>query len=788
MRGEQKTKVKAKTETTMLPVLAVRDAVHFPGLVNTLHIVREPSLRALRKAMDTTRMVVVLSQRDMAVEDPKANDLVTVGTLSDTLQAIPLPDTSLRVALRGMYRVRAKSIVERNGCFWAEIEELVEIPSEGVEVDALARACVETYTQVVQLSKDIPPESLQGVVHADNIGVLADTLVHHLPVKPQEKQALLEELDQAARLEKVLSLLKRELQVLELNVQIHERVERELGDSQREFYLREQLRIIQNELREREDRLGEAEEYREKIDKANMTEEAASKANAELRRLDRAPGASPEGMVIRNYLDTLISLPWNEITTDRLDVDHASRVLDEQHYGLEKVKDRILDYLAVRQITGSLRGPILCFAGPPGVGKTSLGRSIAEAMGRRFVRIALGGVRDEAEIRGHRRTYVGSMPGRIIQALRDCGSRNPVIVLDEIDKLDHGVQGDPTSALLEALDPEQNGHFTDHYIEASFDLSGVLFIATANLLENIPSPLRDRMETIQFPAYTDDERIQIARNFLFPKEREEHGLKIEQVQLPDETVETLVRDYTREAGVRSLHRHIGTLCRKSARQIAEGGETPVVLDNERTERFLGRPRFRLRTAEGASEIGVAWGLVVSQVGGSTLPIEVAHMAPLGERPALQLTGSLGDVMKESAMTALSHVQASHRQLGAKAPYRFDVHVHVPEGAIPKDGPSAGLTLTIALASAFTGRRVKEGLATTGEVTLRGRVLAVGGIRDKVLAAAAAGFTDVILPQENVVDLEDVPTSVRDRLTFHPVTRASEAWEVALEPVPEGEED
>ncbi len=702
-----------------------------------------------------------------------------MGTISEVLQAIPLPDSSQRVALRGVQRGSVAKIFSKGGCFWAQVDPILDAPSDGLETEALMRAAVEEFTKVVQLDGAIPPESLQGIGQLDHAGHLADTIIHHLPLRTKEKQSLLEDINPKHRLEALLSLLHREEQVLGLGRRIHERVEKELGDSQREFYLREQLRIIQDELREREDRVGETDEYRAKIYAASMPEDAREKALAELRRLDRTPAATPEGLVIRTYLDTLIALPWSITTEDRLDVEAASRLLDEHHFGLNQAKDRILDYLAVRQLRGTLRGPILCFLGPPGVGKTSICRSIAEAMGRRFIRIALGGGRDEADIRGHRRTYVGSMPGRIIQGLCDCGSRNPVIVLDEIDKLSSGPNGDPMSALLEALDPEQNDRFVDHYVEVPFDLGSVMFITTANLAENIPAPLRDRMEFIPFPGYTDQERIEIARQFLEPRAISESGLPDNAISIPDESLRSLVFDYTREAGVRGLDRYLQTVCRKVARRFAEGTTTAVDVDAAKLREYLGRPRYARRSTDVHDEIGTAWSMVVSESGGELLKLETSLTDLFGPKPDLLLTGNLGDIMRESAQAALTYIRANIDEIAPGRAMTVDTHIHMPDGAVPKDGPSAGLTVAVALASSFSGRPVKGGVAITGEITLRGRVHAVGGIREKVLAAIRAGLTDVILPAENEPDIEDVPKDAIEKLRVHFVSSINEALAIAL---------
>lgn len=768
-----------KSDKTLVPVLAARDAVHFPALINTLSVVREPSVRAIRKSMSSDRRVLVLSQKDMGQEDPQVKDLYVVGTLSEALQALPMPDTSIRVVLRGISRARATKLISRGGTFWAEIEEVQETESIDVETEATMRACVDGFSRVVGLNKQIPPEAMQSVVHVEGPGRLADAIAHHLPLRPAEKQKLLETPNANERLERVLGLIKREEQVLDLDADIRKRVEAQLGDSQREFYLREQLRIIQTELQLREHRLGETEEYEERIRNAEMPEIAFKKAMAELRRLDRTPANSPEGMVLRNYLDTLLELPWSSRTEDQLSVAAAKKTLNAQHFGLETVKTRILDYLAVRQLKGSAKGPILCFVGPPGVGKTSIAKSIADSMERKFVKLALGGVRDESEIRGHRRTYVGSMPGRIIQGLIQSGVKNPVIVLDEIDKLGADYHGDPTSALLEALDPKQNDRFSDHYIEVPFDLSQVMFVATANLLENIPPPLVDRMEVIHFPSYTDDERFQIAKNFLLPRAIADHGLADKAIEIPEASVRSIISEYTREAGVRSLEQAIAAVCRKVARQVAEGHSKRITVDTVRLAEYLGQPKHRRNRVPTENAVGTATGLVVSEHGGDTITIEVSLMDPHGPRPELHLTGNLGDVMKESAMAALTFVRANSDALNIGRDFKFDIHVHVPQGAIPKDGPSAGITIAVALASAASGRPVRKDVAMTGEVTLRGRILPVGGVRDKVLAAHRAGIRTILLPADNAVELEEVPGSVLAELDVHLVADLYRALDIAL---------
>ncbi|MCS7191338.1 MAG: endopeptidase La, partial [Fimbriimonadales bacterium] len=581
------------------------------------------------------------------------------------------------------------------------------------------------------------------------------------------------------RLEVLVHLLRHELEVVELQQRIRDRVEQEMGDTQREYFLREQLKAIQRELGERDERFSEVEEYRARIAESGMPEEIAERALKEVDRLEKMPFGSPEASVIRTYLDVMLSLPWKERTEDRVDINEAAQILDEDHYGLKKVKERVLEFLAVRKLSGSLKGPILCFVGPPGVGKTSLGRSIARALGRKFIRVSLGGVRDEAEIRGHRRTYIGAMPGRIIQGLRQAGTRNPVFMLDEIDKLGYDFRGDPTSALLEALDPEQNDKFSDHYLEVPFDLSDVMFITTANTLETIPPPLRDRMEIIQFSGYTEDEKLHIARDYLIPRVLERHGLTREHLEITDDALLRIIREYTREAGVRNLERELATICRKVAKQVAAGEEVHVVVNAEQVPDFLGKPRYRFGVKEEKDEVGVAMGLAYTEFGGDVMAVEVA-VVPSHEGRLL-LTGRLGEVMKESAQAAMTYIRSRAIHLGIDPEFyrNRDIHIHVPEGAIPKDGPSAGITMATALASALMGRPVRRDIAMTGEITLRGRVLPVGGIKEKVIAAHRAGIYEVILPAENEPDLDDIPEHVREQMTFHLVRHMDEVLPLAL---------
>ncbi|MBL8086774.1 MAG: endopeptidase La [Chthonomonas sp.] len=764
--------------TLRVAVLPVRDNVHFPAIVTTLLVGREISLRALNASTKDEGLVLVLGQREMTVDEPVAADMHRLGTLSEVMQVLPMPDGTARLVLRGLSRCRVQRLNSRSGYFVAECSPLEAIPAQGPSVEALKREAIELFQDVASLGRMVPTEALELLPVIDDAGELADNIVNQLVLKPAVKQQVLEMIAPIERIERVIKLLASERQVLQLQSDLRSKVERELGNSQREYFLREQLRAIQNELSGDTELSPEGQELKVRIEAAKMPDAVRDKASAELRRLDRAASNSPENMVIRTYLEWLCDLPWSITTEDRLDIHEASKILDRDHYGLQRVKDRILDFLAVRQLSQSLRGPILCFAGPPGVGKTSLGRSIAEALGRKFVRLSLGGVRDEAELRGHRRTYIGSMPGRLIHGIHTCGSRNPVFMLDEIDKMGMDMRGDPTSALLEVLDPEQNSGFTDHYVELPFDLSAVMFIMTANVVESIPAPLRDRMEIIHFPSYTEAEKLHIARSYLVPKKSQEHGIRGKQLTIQDDALQTIVRHYTREAGVRSLEREIATVCRKSARRLAEGAVREVTVDADNLSEFLGRSRYRYGQAGAQDEVGTATGLAFTEFGGDTLSIEVNLMPSLAEQPNLMLTGNLGQVMKESAMAAVSYIRAHPDIYG---PFRHDVHIHVPEGAIPKDGPSAGVTIATALASAATGRPVRRDLAMTGEITLRGNVLPVGGVREKALAAHRAGIRDMVLPADNMADLDELPVEVRDQMCMHPVRTLAEVFELALRP-------
>ncbi|MFQ3610618.1 MAG: endopeptidase La [Fimbriimonadales bacterium] len=764
----------------VLPILPVRDNVYFPNTLAPVLVGREKSLRAVQHAVTTHKMMLLLTQRDVSVEEPSEEDLYTVGTVAEILQAIHVPDNTMRVVFRGVARAQLERF-EDNGEFL--VAHIKPLPTKEVRVnetiEALMRTAADLFEEIASHERGIPPEVVATVEYINQPGRLADTIAHFAPIKFTEKQAILESLDIQARLEQLIRVLRRELEVIELQQRIRDRVDQELGDTQREYYLREQLKIIQRELGERDDRFSEVEEYRNRIAESGMPQETAERALKEVDRLEKMPFASPEASVIRTYLDVLLSLPWNKQTEDRVDIGEAERILNEDHYGLKKVKERVLEFLAVRKLSGSLKGPILCFVGPPGVGKTSLGRSIARALGRNFIRVSLGGVRDEAEIRGHRRTYIGAMPGRIIQGLRQAGTRNPVFMLDEIDKLGYDFRGDPTSALLEALDPEQNDRFSDHYLEVPFDLSNVMFITTANTLETIPAPLRDRMEIIPFSGYTEDEKLHIAKGYLIPRVLERHGLNTEQLKISDEALLRIIREYTRESGVRNLERELATICRKVAKRIAGGEVEQVTVEVDSLSEYLGKPRYRFGTKEENDEIGVAMGLAYTEFGGDVMAVEVA-LVP-GHDGRLILTGQLGEVMKESAQAAMTYVRSRAAKLGADPEFnrRYDVHIHVPEGAIPKDGPSAGITMATALASAICGRPVRRDVAMTGEITLRGRILPVGGIKEKVIAAHRAGIYEVIVPMENEPDLDDIPEHVREQMTFHLVRHMDEVLPLAL---------
>lgn len=762
----------------ILPLIPLRDLILFPNLVVPLFVGRERSINALEEAMREEHLVALVTQREAEVADPGPQDIYEIGCVASIMQELKLPDGTAKALVEGQKRMRIVEWIESDPYYKVRIE-LIEEPQEvTVETEALMRALINDFERASDLGKPIPQEVLMAASTIQEPGRLADFVAFHLNLKVEEKQEILEALESTERLDKAARFLRKELEILELGTKIQDRVKDQMTKTQREYFLREQLKAIQQELGQYDEVTAEIEEYKEKIAAAHMPEGVEEKALKELGRLEKMPAAAAETSVIRTYLDWLIGLPWDIESEEKLDLVAAQEILDEDHYGLEKVKERVLEYLAVHKLTDRMRGPILCFVGPPGVGKTSIGKSIARALGREFIRMSLGGVRDEAEIRGHRRTYVGALPGRIIQSISQAGTKNPVFMMDEIDKVGMDFRGDPTSALLEVLDPEQNNAFQDHYLEAPFDLSNTMFITTANLLDPIPPALRDRMEVIHFPGYTEDEKLHIATQYLVPKQLEEHGLTPGKLEFTEGALREIVRRYTREAGVRNLERTIAMVCRQVARRVVEGktGKTRVT---ERTiHKYLGPPKFTYGLAEEKDEVGVATGLVWTEVGGDVIFIEATKMSGKG---GLTLTGQLGDVMRESAQAAVSYIRTRAVELEVDPGFteKFDMHIHVPAAAIPKDGPSAGITMATALASSLMGCPVRRDLAMTGEITLRGRVLPIGGLKEKLLAAHRAGIKTALIPADNVRDLELLPPHVKDELEIIPVSTMDEVLSRAL---------
>lgn len=767
-----------KEEERILPLLPLRGELVFPGMVLHLNVGREKSVQALEKAMIKDNLILLATQREIQIEEPTEEEIYSVGTVASVRQLLKLPNGTLRVLVEGIKRARILRYLNTEEYYEVEIEELAEKDYADIDTEALMRAVLDHFEQYLRLSKKLSAETYSAVADIEDPGRLADVIASHLPLKISDKQAILEITDVKERLEKLLSILNNEKEVLELEKKISSRVKKQMEKTQKEYYLREQMKAIQKELGEKEGRTGEVEELREQLEKLQAPEAVKEKIEKEIERLEKIPTSSAEGGVVRTYIEWLLELPWEKETKDDLSLEKAEKVLDEDHYGLEKVKERVLEYLAVQQMVKKLKGPILCLVGPPGVGKTSLARSIARALNRKFVRISLGGVRDEAEIRGHRRTYVGALPGRIIQGMKTAGTCNPVFLLDEIDKMSMDFRGDPASALLEVLDPNQNSAFSDHYIEIPFDLSKVMFITTANAVHNIPRPLLDRMEVIYISGYTELEKEKIAKSYLIPKQLKDHGLTKENLQIQTEAIMKLIRNYTREAGVRNLERTIGTLCRKAAKQIVSGKKKRVVITARNLPRYLGAEKYRYGQAEERDQVGVATGLAWTESGGDTLSIEVSLFPGKGK---LTLTGQLGEVMKESAQAAFSFIRSRAKELKIDPEFheKNDIHIHVPEGAIPKDGPSAGITMATALVSALTGIPVSREVAMTGEITLRGRVLPIGGLKEKSLAAHRAGIKHVLLPKDNEKDLEDIPKSVRKDLTFTSVSHMDEVLKLAL---------
>ncbi len=767
-----------RNDQRQMPLLPLRGILVFPYTIIHLDVGREKSISALEEAMVQDRLIMLATQKDAQTDRPTSEDIFSVGTVAEVKQLLKLPGGTIRVLVEGLNRAKIVNYVQDEPHYTVDIQEYKDTEEKDSELEALTRSGISYFEQYVKMSKKIPPETLVSVVTVDEPGRLSDLIASHLTLKVEDKQRLLDAVDIKERLQRLCEILGHEIEVLELERKINTRVRKQMEKTQKEYYLREQMKAIQKELGEKDEKMAEAEEYRQKLEEIKLPEDVEEKILKEIERLEKMPPQAAETAVIRNYLDWMVALPWSAMTEDRLDVKVAEQILDEDHYGLRKVKDRILEYLSVRKLTQSMKGPILCLVGPPGVGKTSLARSIARSMERKFVRISLGGVRDEAEIRGHRRTYVGALPGRIIQGMKTAGVKNPVFLLDEIDKMSSDFRGDPSSALLEVLDPEQNNSFSDHYVENPFDLSQVLFVVTANTTHTIPRPLLDRMEVISISGYTEDEKVQIAKRYLIPKQMKEHGLTDEHVTFAEGTIQKVVREYTREAGVRNLERTIGTVCRKVARQIVQDDKQKVKATAQNLHTFLGTPRYRFGVAEKKSEVGVATGLAWTEAGGDMLAIEVNIMKGKGK---LTLTGQLGEVMQESAQAGFSYIRTRAKELGIEDDFldKHDIHIHVPEGAIPKDGPSAGITMATAVVSALTNTPVRKEVAMTGEITLRGRVLPVGGIKEKMLAAHRAGVKKIIMPIENKRDMDDIPVNVKRSLDFVLVEHMDAVLENAL---------
>ncbi len=772
-----------------LPVLPLRDVVVFPHMVIPLFVGRDKSMRALEQAMEADKRILLLAQKSAETDDPAAADMYSTGTLAQVLQLLKLPDGTIKVLVEGTARVNVTEISERDGSLYGRGQEIDSTDlREGREVEAVARSLMSLFEQYVKTNRKLPPELLQTLAGIEEPSRLADTIAAHLGVRLSDKQRLLETIEVADRLELLVGFVDGEIDVQQLEKRIRGRVKSQMEKSQREYYLNEQMKAIQKELGELDDAPNELEDLARKVAAAGMPKPVEAKAKAELNKLKQMSPMSAEAAVVRNYLDWLLGVPWKKRTKIRKDLKAAQETLDADHYGLEKVKERILEYLAVQSRVAKMKGAILCLVGPPGVGKTSLGQSIAKATNRKFVRMSLGGVRDEAEIRGHRRTYVGSMPGRIVQNLNKSGSSNPLFLLDEIDKMSMDFRGDPSSALLEVLDPEQNNTFNDHYLEVDLDLSEVMFVATSNTL-NIPGPLLDRMEVIRIPGYTEEEKLHIAERYLVPKQLKANGLKPEELKIAESAIRDIVRYYTRESGVRNLEREIAKICRKVVKEIALGGPKPakkkpvaISVTSKNLEKYQGVRRFDYGRAEEQNEIGLVTGLAWTEVGGDLLQIEVSLVPGKG---GLTLTGQLGDVMKESASAALSVVRSRAESLGIDTDFlqKQDVHLHVPDGATPKDGPSAGIAMATALVSTLTRNPVRANVAMTGEITLRGRVSAIGGLKEKLLAAIRGGITTVIIPEENRKDLADIPANVTQGMKIVPVRWIDEVLDLALERPP-----
>ncbi|OUQ59433.1 endopeptidase La [Flavonifractor sp. An112] len=765
----------------VMPALALRGLTIFPNMMLHFDVGREASIKALDESMTSGQPIFLVAQRDLAVEEPKEADLYRVGTISTVRQILRLPGGNVRVMVEGVSRGRLQCLTQTTPYFTAQVEEIPEETTfrRSARTEALIRQTYELFENYIDLAPKMTPDILLSVLSSEEPGYIADYIAQNLPMRTGDKQAILEELRPVRRLEKLCQNLRREVAILELEHQMQDKVRDQLTRSQRDYVLREQLKVIQQELGEDGQGDSELEEYRQRIAQAKLPQEVADKLTKELGRLEKQPFGSAEATVLRNYLDTVLELPWGKYTKERVNVEAARKVLDGDHYGLEKVKERILEFLAVKQLSPQMKGQIICLVGPPGVGKTSIATSVAHAIHRNMARISLGGVHDEAEIRGHRKTYVGAMPGRIIAAIKQADSCNPLLLLDEIDKLGNDQRGDPASALLEVLDAEQNATFRDHFLEVPFDLSDVLFITTANTLDTIPKPLLDRMEVIELSSYTDEEKVEIAKRHLIPKQIKRHGLTKAKFKLSDDALRTLIRGYTRESGVRILERQIGALCRKAAMRLVTGTVKSVSVTEKNLEELLGIPRYHPDHIPQTEQVGVVNGLAWTSVGGEILEVEVAVVPGTGK---VELTGNLGDVMKESAHAALTYIRSRAAQLGIEADFHKtkDLHIHFPEGAVPKDGPSAGIAITTAMVSALTGLPVKTELAMTGEVTLRGRVLPIGGLKEKTMAAYRNGIRTVLIPADNEKDLEEIDPTVKAGLRFVPVEQVDQVLAEALD--------
>jgi len=767
-------------ENKVIPLLPLRGMLVFPGMIINLDVGRDRSIKAVESAMAVDRKILLVTQREAGTIEPNESDLFTYGVIAEIKQLLKLPNGALRILVEGLSRAKIENVRDNKDIYFeAEVQGVASIIDDNNEVEALKRMLIETFEQWILASKKITSEVLLTFKDQPDPGRIADMIAGYLTIGIDEKESVLEAINVKERMNLLYSFLCKELEIANIEKNISQQVRKQIEQNQREYYLREQMKAINKELGEGDERQAEVDEYKRAMAELDMPEEVVEKIKKELDRLYKMPPMMAESAVIRSYLDALLSLPWNKFTEDNFDLKLAKKILNADHYGLEKVKKRILEYLAVRALTKQIKGPILCLVGPPGVGKTSLARSIAKAINRKFTRISLGGVRDEAEIRGHRRTYIGAMPGRIIHGMQTCGCSNPVFLLDEVDKMNADFRGDPASALLEVLDPEQNCNFSDHYIEFPFDLSNVFWIVTANTVETIPPALLDRMEVIQLASYTDDEKVKIAELHLIPKERELHGLTEKTISFTQEAVFRTIRDYTREAGVRNLERKIAAICRKAAHRLVTEKTKRVLVNAKTLHNFLGPIIFLESDLTAKSEIGICTGLAWTSIGGELLKVEVAATAGKG---GLLLTGQLGDVMKESAQAGYTYIRSRAKELGLDEKFfeNTDVHIHLPEGAIPKDGPSAGITMVTAMVSALTGKHIKAGLAMTGEITLSGRVLPVGGIKEKMLAANRYGVKTILLPKLNIQDLEELPKNVRNAINFIPVSHMDEVLKLALE--------